>query len=208
MNIVIRSLDPDRQHAAFLLATQVFSNASTLHSALEVALEDYRAYLWPGFQDLVSQGLSVAAIDAGTGLVVGCMIVTDFVNQPTGDLENHPVMAPLSALAAALGRQYEAKRDLSAGQAILVDMGAVSPQAEGMGVYQAMRKKVHEIAKVKGFKYAVGELSSVATQHVVLNRFGHIRMAEIFFQDFEFDGAFPFRSIKDPKSIVLAEGAI
>ena len=52
----------------------------------------------------------------------------------------------------------------------------------------------------------IGELSSVATQHVVLNRLQHRSVAEIRFDTFEYAGGYPFRGISDPPSIVLAEG--
>jgi len=40
----------------------------------------------------------------------------------------------------------------------------------------------------------------------VLKKLGHEKMTEVNFDEFEFDGKFPFRSIEMSRSIVLAEG--
>jgi hypothetical protein len=208
MEIAIQPLKAHNLDAAFELATEVFSRASTLHRALGVTLEDYRIYLRPQFRQVVAQGLSVVAIDTRTGAVMGCMIVTDYAKQPAGDIGTYPVMTPLAALARELDHQYTAAGKVSPGQVILIDMGAVRPEAEGRGIYQSMRAQVHTIAKSKGFQRVVGELSSAATQHVVLTQLGHAKMAEVSFHDFECDGAFPFRTITQPRSIVLAEGQL
>lgn len=208
MEITIQHLKPDGLDQAFELATQVFSRASTLHRALGVTLEDYRTYLRTPFQQVVAQGLSVAAIDMHTGDLMGCMIVTDYTKQPAGDVRAHPVMKPLVALARELDHQYAATRKVLPGQVVLIDMGAVRPEAEGRGIYQAMRAKVHAIAKSNRYQRVVGELSSAATHHVVMTQLGHAKLAEVNFHDFECQGRFPFRSITHPHSIVLAEGKL
>lgn len=205
--VEIRAYRPSDLQAAFALATEVFVAGSTLHRALAVQLEDYRTYLWPAFTRMVDEGLSVVAVD-GEGTLLGCMIVVDF-HGPVHERPNaHPVFGPVSALTSALCAQYRGYRDISAGEAILVDMGAVAPSAGGQGIYQEMRQEVHRIAKARGFRHVVGELSSVATQHVIFNRLQHRKVAEIRFGAFEHDGGYPFGAIHDPPSIILAEGEL
>ena len=87
-------------------------------------------------------------------------------------------------------------------------MGAVSSLAAGQGVYQKLRNAAQNNAKELGYRFVVGELSSASTQHVVLNKLGHSKVAEVLFSSFEFAGSRPFASINEPESIVLAEGML
>ena len=87
-------------------------------------------------------------------------------------------------------------------------MGAVSSAARGQGIYQRMRATAHEVARDKGYKRVLGELSSAATQHVVLNQLGHRKMVEILFSEFRYSETLPFASIENPPSIILSEGTL
>ena len=206
----MRVIDDALRDTAFDLATRVFVAGSTVHRALGIGLEEYRAYLAPSFDAMIAQGLSLAAFDADVevdgGKMVGCVIVTDFHAQPGEGTKVPPKFAPLTALTDALCAQYDAQRSPDRGKAILVDMGAVLPEHAGQGVYQTLRNAAQDHAKSHGYSKAIGELSSAATQHTVLNRLGHKKIAEIRFDTFEIAGAFPFQSITTPKSIVLTEG--
>ena len=204
----IRLLAPPDIAAAFDVATEVFVASSTLHSALGIGLGEYRAYLRPSFNAMAAEGLSVLATDPASGTVVGCLIATDFHHQLDTPFPNNLNFQPLTALGAELARQYQTARSVVPGDVLLVDMAAVHPDANGRGVYSSMRAAVHRTAKARGFRYVIGELSSTATQHIVLGRLQHRKMAEVRFAEFMFDGNFPFRSIKDPTSIILAEGSL
>ncbi len=203
---IIRALNADDIDQCFALATQVFVEGSTLHRALNIGLNEYRDYLWPSFQTMVRDGLSVVATDRISHRVLGCLIVTRFDPSGSSDIPKNEKFAPLQALTSELVRRYRAKRELTAGDAVLVDMGAVAPEATGMGVYKAMRFRANQIAQDCGFRFILGELSSAATQQVVLDQMGHRNMAEVSFAAFEHAGTHPFSSITSPSRIVLSEG--
>jgi len=198
----IQSLDADRLEPAFDLATCVFATQSTLHQALGVDLKTYRDDLRPSFTAMVSEELSVVASDA-TGQTKACLIATRYDPQ---SLLSAPQTPPIKALSAALAQQYLARHSIHKGKAVLIDMAAVAQDAMGKGLYQAMRNKAHRIAYRAGFNRVLGELSSTATQHVVLNRLDHAKVAEVRFKEFRHNGAYPFADISEPKSIVLSEG--
>ncbi|WP_319545935.1 hypothetical protein [Ruegeria conchae] len=202
----LKTLDDNDLDQSFALATQVFVDGSTLHRALNIQLNEYRDYLWPSFKAMVSEGLSVVSVDSTTYKILGCLIITEFshVNAPSG--EKTTPFAPLSALTSELVSRYSRKRDLRRGEAVLVDIGAVALEASGKGIYKAMRKRANQVAHDHGFRFVLGELSSSATQRVVLTRMGHRKIAEVRFSDFEYEGSRPFASISDPESIVMSEG--
>jgi hypothetical protein len=154
---------------------------------------------------MVAKGLSVAALGS-TGEVIGCTIVT--VPAMRRDVGTLPALAPVAALTSALWDRYAAFHPTPPGVAVLVDMAAVASDHGGVGVYQAMRHEVHARARSQGFTKVVGELSSSATQHVVIEKLGHTKRVEIAFTEFEHMGSYPFRGIKDPRAIILAEGLL
>ncbi len=193
--------------AAFALVTQVFVSGSTLHRALGIELDAYRAYLRPSFEAMVQESLSVVA-EASDGTLQGCMIAVDFHGPAHEAAQPQPPFAPVSALTSALCAEYLRARTFDPGEVLLVDMAAVPPASAGGGIYQEMRTHVHRLARERGFRSVVGELSSAATQHVVLNRLGHAKVVEIAFDAFRHGDGYPFRMIAQPRSIVLAEGAL
>lgn len=193
---------------AFALATEVFATQSTLHRALNVNLEAYRTYLAPSFDAMVAEKLSVVAVAPETQTVLGVMIATDFHHQFAPQSAAPDPFAPLQALTAELTRLYRRKYSITPGQVALVDMAAVATSANGHGLYRKMRTALHASAKHQGFEAVVGELSSAATQHVVLDRLGHQKIAEVTFASFEFEGKRPFETITDPARIILAQGQL
>ena len=208
MTIEIHPLTPISQQAAFDLVSEVFVNASTLHKALNINLEEYRPYLQASFDEMASSGLSVAAIDTKTNDVIGCLIACDFYRHIHAKSTAAEKFAPLSALSKALCHSFIKQRSPKAGNIALLDMAAIAPAYLGQGIYQEMRKFVHMTAKKLGFQSVIGELSSAATQHFVLNKLGHIKRAEVSFEHFDNNGTKPFQSIQEPKSIILAEGEL
>ena len=206
MPIQFHPLTPTHQQAAFDLVTEVFVNASTLHKALNISLEEYRPYLKASYEDMASSGLSVVVIDTNTEKVIGCLIGCDFYDHIKNKSIALPKFAPLSALSTALCQSFIEQRRPKLGEIAYLDMAAIAPAYLGQGIYQEMRRFAHANAKKLGFQSVIGELSSAATQHFVLKKLGHIKRAEISFEHFEDNGTKPFQSIKEPKSIILAEG--
>ena len=208
MPIQFHPLTSTHEQAAFDLVTEVFVNASTLHKALNISLEEYRPYLKASYEEMASSGLSVVAIDTKTQEVIGCLIGCDFYDHVHAKNIAPEKFAPLSALSKTLCHSFIKQRAPKAGDIAFLDMAAIAPDYLGQGIYQAMRGFAHSNAKKLGYQSVIGELSSAATQHFVLNKLGHIKRAEISFEHFEDNGTKPFQSIQEPKSIILAEGKL
>ncbi|MEM8777204.1 MAG: hypothetical protein AAGF53_19445 [Pseudomonadota bacterium] len=199
----IRRLESAHLEQAFHLATEVFAKQSTIHRALGIDLEEYRAYLRPSFTAMVEKQLSIVASDQATGLVLGCLIWTDFYNATFANHSVPKTFSPLVALTAALSAKYN--RTFGPGEVALADMAAVSAGAEGQGLYQAMRRAAEDQARRRGYRFVVSELSSAKTQHVLLRKMGHRAVAEIAFDQFEYKAMKPFKDIVDPPSLILSE---
>ncbi len=208
MGIKLKILTPNLREETFDLATEVFIEGSTLHVALGIELEEYREYLRGSFDQMAREGLSVVAIEEVSEKIVGCIIASDFYNHLDISISQNEKLAPIGALGNALAIKYLETQEIAEGQVILSDMAVIAPEMAGKNIYQDMKAFCHENARAKGFKRIVGELSSQATQHVVLNKLGHAKIAETRFRDFEFQGRKPFANIAKPESIILAEGIL
>lgn len=200
--------------AAFDLLTRVFIDSSPPHQALNISLAEYRDYLAPSFFSMAQRGLTLLAVDNCDNLL-GCVIAGDYhasVDAATDEqcqrLAGFRKMAPLRALLAALECEYLKHTTVVPGVTMLVDMAAVAPRARAQGVYLSLRSQLHGCGREAGFSKVAGELSSAATQHVCVNRFGHRVIAEITYRQFQFNGARPFAQLQDPTSIVMVEGAL
>ena len=202
----IHSLDESRAEQAFALASLNFATQSVLHKTIAADLQEYRAYLRPTFLDDLGNGLSLMATDPNSGELMGILVVRDFRKQRfAGDLPYQEKYDQISALFEELEAIYMQARQLAPGDALLVDMAAVPLAHTGKGIYQALRTEISIRAKSLGYKYIIGELTSSATQKVVLEKMGHRKRAEIAFAGFTLNGTRPFASITDPKTVILAE---
>jgi len=206
--IYIERMTSEHAAKAFNIACDVFVNASVLHTAVGVTLEDYRRYMHTPFNAMQKQGLSLVAIDSRSNEIIGCLVACDYADQATNSIETPPVLRPVNALLCDLETRYRANRQINPGEYMLVDMAAVKPAARGLGLYSELRLAAHRIGQQSGFKRVVGELSSAATQHLCFNRLGHHICAEIHYASFEYSNHKPFASISEPPSIMLAEGKL
>ena len=202
----IHSLDESRAEQAFALASLNFATQSVLHKTIAADLEEYRAYLRPTFFDDLGNGLSLMATDPNSGELMGILVVRDFRKQRfAGDLPYQDKYDQISALFEELEAIYMQARHLAPGDALLVDMAAVPLAHTGKGIYQALRAEISIRAKSLGYKYIIGELTSSATQKVVLEKMGHRKRAEIAFAEFNLNGRLPFAAITEPQTVILAE---
>jgi len=202
----VTALRPEFAEQAFDLASEVFVSSSSLHRALGIELDAYRTYLRPSFMAMLRENLSVMFLEDDR--LVGCLIATELYDVAGVQVSDDPIFAPIGALSAALCAEFLGSVTLTTGETVLIDMAVVAPRAEGRGVYQEMRHEAHRIAKAAGFQSVVGELSSPATQHVVLTQFGHKVVASQTCADFMYEGRKPFASITTPAEILLAQGAL
>lgn len=200
--ITANLLDP-----VFDLATRVFAASSNLHRALNVDMTRYRRALRPCFEAMVAQHHSLTALSPD-GQVLGCLIATHLEEAfiaPQDTLAPYP---QISALTGQLLQTYRTDRPSGVNHTLLVDMAATHPDARHLGLYSALRAHIETQARTAGLTFIMGALSSAITQHVVLSRMGHRKVAEIRFAEFEWNGTRPFQSITSPPSIVLAEGTL
>lgn len=207
-NVEITPLTKEVSRESFFLVCEVFATDSVLHSAVGISIEDYRRYLQASFKKMWKQGLSLVAIDRTNDELVGCLVACDYTAQGESNAQVPPELHAVNALLRKLENIYRLNRQLVPGKYMLIDMAIVKPTVRGSGVYRKLRESAHQVGREAGFSLVVGELSSSATQHLCINRFGHKVCAEIEYASFQYMDETPFAKIKDPKSIVFVEGEL
>ena len=214
--ITLKQIDNSIAEDAFLFVSEVFATRSTLHRAINIEIDLYRDYLKAGYQQAIDQGLSIVAVDESEQEICGVLIAKDVIAKDiiakdimVSDTTTLPLqdkkLLPITKLSQKLDEIYFAQRQINLGDAVLVDMAAVSQRHGGLNIYKDMRLKAHSIAAQQGFKFVIGQLSSPKTQKIILSELGHRNCGEIVFSEFTCDGRHPFASIKNPKSIIISE---
>jgi len=202
-------LTEEHAREAFSLACEVFVKSSVLHASTDISVEEYRNYMSPSFQAMTDQGLSLVAVDTHKNELVGCLVACDYLTDGSELTDTPDSMKPINAILNDLDSIYRKKRpQLQYGQCMLVDIAAVSPASRGKGIYRLLRETAHQLGREKGFNYVVGELSSMATQRLCVDRFKHEIIAEIEYSTYEFMSRLPFSEIRTPQSILLVEGEL
>ena len=204
--ITLKQIDSSIAEDAFLFVSAVFATRSTLHRAINIEIDVYRDYLKASYQQAIDQGLSIVAVDESEKDICGVLIAKDiFASDRTTPVLQVKKLLPITKLSQKLDEIYFAQRQITVGDAVLVDMAAVSQHHGGLDIYKDMRLKAHAMAAQKGFKFVIGQLSSQRTQKIILSELGHRNCGEIAFTQFTCDGRRPFASIKNPKSIIISE---
>ena len=204
--ITLKQIDNSIAEDAFLFVSEVFATRSTLHRAINIEIDVYRDFLKASYQQAIDQDLSIVAVDESEKEICGVLIAKDImVSDTTTQVLKAEKLLPITKLSQKLDEIYFGQRQITFGDAMLVDMAAVSQHHGGLDIYKDMRLKAHTMAAQKGFKFVIGQLSSQRTQKIVLSELGHRNCGEIAFSQFTCDGRHPFASIKKPKSIIISE---
>ena len=204
--ITFKQIDNSIAEDAFLFASEVFATRSILHRAINIEIDLYRDYLNAGYQQAIDHGLSIVAVDESEQEICGVLIANDIVvSDTTRQVMQAKKLLPITKLSQKLDEIYFAQRQINLGDAVLVDMAAVSQHHGSLNIYKDMRLRAHSIAAQQGFKFVIGQLSSPRTQEIILSELGHRNCGEIVISELTCDGRHPFKKNKNPKSIIISE---
>ncbi len=205
MSVIVTELTKELSSQALALVCDEFSVHSPLHRALDIAGIEYLAYLSPQWRNYAfgDQSIALMALNVTTNELIGCLIAIPYDSQLVHFDKTPTRLRPITALLRQLEQDYERLRSRQSAGALLVDIAVVKDDLKGNGYYKQLRSAVQQKAREAGFGCVLGELSSVVTQHVCVQKMGHKVLAEIKYADFMFEGAYPFAVIEEPASIQL-----
>jgi hypothetical protein len=184
-----------------------FSAREPMTRALALSVADLEPLVTLVCQQAVCDGLSIAAVEAASHVLVGCLIAHDFATPLAEGLEAMVGrLAPILALLDTLEARFLEGRTLVPRTYLHVFM-AVS-RVPQRGIYTTLRHEVQRQAKALGFQWVVGEPTGPISQHVLVQKFGHQVAAEVPYADFEFQGVRVFQAITTPRACLLTVGAL
>lgn len=210
-SVCIETLHKDRVGEAASVLASCFVQHNPLHKALRIDQIRYQQHLVRLLQSLQQTNAgniahSFVACENNEekneeATILGVIVGFDFNLNIT--IEPARELAPLFTLLRALSRPWALKQKPANGDYFLVDMAAVASHASGLGIYQALRQRVTESARDAGFSFIIGELSSTATQHVLVEKADHEVVNEINIASFAHGDGQPFKDVKSPATVQL-----
>jgi hypothetical protein len=208
--VVYKVLDGTHGEAVVECVARLFAEREPMVLALGLSVDQMRPFVTLICERAVEEELSVVALDAATGQLLGGLLATDFGAEAQPEAADwqracEPLL-PVLELLGQLEQPFRAVEDLSPGKYLQVLMAAsLSPSR---GIYTRLREEAHRRAARRGFTHVVGEPSGVATQHVLVHKWQQQVVAEVCYRDFEFDGERVFQAISEPQSCVLTVGTL
>jgi len=190
---------------AMTCADHAFSQKEPLGAYLGITPEEMSVYTRAFFPSQIDPQLSLVAVDVETEDVVGVTISEDFYCQkeppPIPGLS--PKLSRVFALLETLGDRFRERHRVSPGHYFHLMMIAVRDTHQGRGIGHTMSKMSFQLAKERGFAYAVAEATGSISQHILRNKYDFQVLNEITYADFRYGGERPFLNLVDPPSIQL-----
>ncbi|MCP5073630.1 MAG: GNAT family N-acetyltransferase [Rhodobacteraceae bacterium] len=154
------------------------------------------------------EGLSAIAVSATTGAIIGAVLAHDFGAQIPGeiekiDLDSEPVIALIDGLEDA----FRESHDVVPGKFLHIFMIAVRDDWTGKGIAHELIQSCLNNAGTKGYRLAFTEATNKTSQHI-FRKIGFEQKCIAGYEDFEFRGQRPFKSIGDQVGCALMETKI
>lgn len=197
-------LREDDLPGAIECVTATFAKGDPVSVAVNLTPDDLRSFIDIFLtKRLVSDGLSVVARESESGNISGCLLMTDLIMDEPEGMDRLPRnIFPVLALLDTLDGKYIEEHKVTPGQVLHVLMAGVAQGHKNLGIGFQMLIKGYEIAKARRYKRAIAEITGAASQHVAA-KYGAKTLYEQSYQDFEFEGGYPFRSITECTSCKL-----
>ena len=160
---------------------------------------DFVRYFIP---ECMNNGLSVIAVpEDRPDILAGAIVTRDFRSPlPEGFPGGLEGFAPILRALESIDEEYEAMRPgIPFGDTLDLWMLGVSHDAPYLhkGLSHLLIKVALEVAKKKGYRYAVGECTGHFSQHGAVDA-GFKERARVVYKDFEFEGKRVFENMPEP----------
>jgi ribosomal protein S18 acetylase RimI-like enzyme len=166
---------------------------------------DVERFLQASSEQLLSDGLTMVAVDTATGKLAGALISDDLASPLSAEQENlSPKFLPVFALLGALDENYRKGATLSYGQYLHLFMLTIDKRFRGRGIGQMLVGAAVENGAEMGYRYAVVEATGVISQHL-FRKAGFVERCRTSYAEFRYEGAAPFASIQGHEAAILMD---
>ncbi len=186
------------------LVAEDFSRAEPTTKSQGITAGEFHYFAEIYCKKAVREGLSIVAKDKGK--IIGFIISEDLESDPPEGIENinmkfNPIMALLNKLDEEYVKSYKKKDD----KVFHLFMGGVDENYEKKHIISTLLEENLKLAKSKNFSVAIGEPTGLATQHILVDKFGFDEKIMIGYKKFNYNGKNVFKNIEGPIGCMLVE---
>ncbi len=197
----------DAEAVVHLLAA-AFSAGEPPAVAMGLSYDDLATFVRQLIPCAADAGLSAVARPLSGGDAVGVMLNDDFGRPfPVNSSIISEKFLPIFSMLAELDDRYKESRAIGEGQCLHLFMLAVDPRFTGQGVAQRLVETSLELAKTKGYRYAVTEATGLISQWV-FRKLGFEERFRISYADYKYREQAVFASIVAHDGTALMERSL
>jgi hypothetical protein len=146
----------------------------------------------------IEDGTGLVAIDDITGKMAGFTILQDALQEMEMNIEEHKNLLPIFEMLGQLQSKYILEKNITMpGEVVVSFVTGVEPEFQGQKVALILFGQSLELAKRKGFKKMITEVTGRLSQNGVRRRYAFTSYASILYKEFLFDGQYVFGNIED-----------
>lgn len=174
---------------------------------LGIQKEEFIPFALVCCQLAIEKEMGLVAIDEVTEKIAGFTILQDALDEIEFDISQHQNFLPIFEMLGQLQSKYIADKKISAyGDVVVSFVTGVHPEFQGTKVAFLLFGQSLELAKSKGYKKMITEVTGRLSQNGVRRRYAFTPYASILYREFLFDGQPIFGNIEDQSlSCVLME---
>ncbi len=202
---VLQACDAD---AVVHLLAAAFSAREPPAVAMGLSYDDLATFVRQLIPCAADAGLSAVARPASAGDAVGVMLNDDFGRPfPINSSAISQKFLPIFSMLGELDDLYRESRAVGKGECLHLFMLAVDPPFTGKGVAQRLVETSLQLAKTKGYRYAVTEATGLISQRV-FRKLGFEERFRTSYADYKYREQSVFASIVAHDGTALMERSL
>ncbi|HEX7186524.1 MAG TPA: GNAT family N-acetyltransferase [Thermoanaerobaculia bacterium] len=194
----------DMDELAALLGL-VFSRSDPPAVALGVTAAEFESVVRLYGPRAAAEGLTIVARSVDTGEMAGALLTEDASSAPPSGIERlSSKFDPVFDMLGQLDADYRRGRSVPPGEWLHLSLLGVAQPFGGRGVGQQLVASCLENGARKGYRLAVTEATSSASQHI-FRKHGFVERVRRSYRDYRYHGEAVFASIEGPAGPILMD---
>jgi hypothetical protein len=206
-DIIYKALQADELEQTISCLAKIFSEAEPMSKALKFTYDEMRGFSELLCSKALNKRLSLIAKDSKTGEVISFSLADDFVEWPPQDAERtNEKISSLLALVNDLDDEYKKTRKvINTGEIFHLSFLGSCCHYQQRKIATSLIEKHLQLARMKGFSTAVAEVTGLASQHILIDKFGFTEKVKIDYKSYVYHGVHIYEGIEDASSCILVE---
>lgn len=206
--IIYEPLQEKYLEQAIECLVETFSKGEPMTKALGITPAEFRHLAGIFAEKAVKDGLSTVAMDRATGRIVGVCVSEDLMSEPPEGMDKiHAKFYPIMSLLSELDEGYTKSRphEIGKGEVFHLFMAGVRESYRGQSIATTLIYENLNLAKLKGFSYAIAEATGPVSQHILRDKSGFAEKFAVEYESFAYEGEHVFENMETPSACILVE---